>query len=81
MNRLRLIIKVLQEIRCGEVMKSEEKKSNKNEVLYFQTDELMIHNPSLAPLHVDGDPAVTGKYLTIKILPAAFKLIQPLPSL
>ncbi len=81
MNKLRLILKALQQIKYGEVMRIGERKFAKKEVLYFQTDGLIIHNPSLAPLHVDGDPAVTGKYLTIKILPAAFKLIQPLPSL
>ena len=77
MSKLRLVWAVLQQIRSGEVRQSEERNFHKNEVLYFQTDQLIIHNPLLAPLHVDGDPAVTHKKLSIKILPAAFKLLRP----
>ena len=50
---------------------------NNKDVLYFQTDKLKIKNPSMAPLHIDGDPVHTEKFLVIEILPAAFKLIQP----
>jgi diacylglycerol kinase (ATP) len=77
MSKLKLIWAVLQQIRFGEVWESEEINFHKQEVLYFQTDKLSINNPSLAPLHIDGDPAVTDKRFSIKILPAAFKLIQP----
>jgi hypothetical protein len=31
----------------------------------------------LAPLHIDGDPAATNKKFAIRILPGAFKLLQP----
>ena len=77
MNKMRMVWKVLQQIRSGEVKRSEERNFHDNEVLYFQTDQLIIHNPLLAPLHIDGDPAATNKKLTIKILPAAFKLLRP----
>lgn len=78
MSKLRLIYKVLKQIKLGEVIQIGEENFHKKDLLYFRTDELLIHNPLLAPLHVDGDPAVTEKNLVIKILPAAFKLIQPL---
>jgi diacylglycerol kinase family enzyme len=54
-----------------------EKDFNNKDILYFQTDKLQIINPQLAPLHVDGDSAPTGKKFNIKILPAAFNLIIP----
>ncbi len=50
---------------------------HKNDILYFQTDKLIIQNPELAPLHIDGDPAETAKKFEIEILPKAFKLILP----
>lgn len=78
MNKIRLVWKVLQQINTGKVKHINEKNFDKDGILYFQTDELIIHNPLLAPLHADGDPVATNKNLTIKILPAAFKLIQPL---
>ena len=77
MSKVRLVWAVLQQIKSGEVRHSEERNFHEKDVLYFQTDELIIHNPLLAPLHIDGDPVATNKKLSIKILPAAFKLIQP----
>jgi diacylglycerol kinase family enzyme len=46
-------------------------------VLYFQTHEIKIENPQLAPMHIDGDPAETKKKLTIEILKDSFRLISP----
>lgn len=77
MSKVKLLWAVIQQIRFGEVWQSEEINFHKKEVLYFQADKLTIHNPLLAPLHIDGEPAATNKKFTIKILPAAFKLLQP----
>ncbi len=77
MSKIVMVLKVLHQITSGEVGQWDEKSFNKNEVMYFQTDKLSINNSSLAPLHIDGDPVATEKVFTIKILPAAFKLIQP----
>jgi diacylglycerol kinase family enzyme len=46
-------------------------------VYYFQTNQIKIQNPGLAPLHIDGEPAETNSIIEIKIIPNAFKLIQP----
>jgi diacylglycerol kinase (ATP) len=46
-------------------------------VLYFQTHEIKIENPQLAPMHIDGDPAETKKKLAIEILKDSFRLISP----
>ncbi|MDB5224043.1 MAG: YegS/Rv2252/BmrU family lipid kinase [Chitinophagaceae bacterium] len=77
MSKARMIWAVLKQIRSGEVGTQEERNFHKKEVLYFQTDKLIIHNHQLAPLHIDGDPAETSKKFKIEILQKAFKLIMP----
>jgi YegS/Rv2252/BmrU family lipid kinase len=46
-------------------------------VLYFQTDEVKIDNPKLAPMHIDGDPVNTSKKFSVQILKDSFRLIYP----
>ena len=77
MSKARMIWMVLKQIRSGEVGTQEERNFHKREVLYLQTDKLIIHNHDLAPLHIDGDPAETSKKFNIEILPKAFKLMMP----
>jgi YegS/Rv2252/BmrU family lipid kinase len=77
MSKARMIWAILKQIRSGEVGTQEERNFHKKEVLYFQTDKLIIHNHQLAPLHIDGDPAETSKKFKIEILPKAFRLILP----
>ncbi len=79
-SKLRMIRAILKQIRSGEVQREESPgiyRNNKHDVLYLQTDKLIIHNHELAPLHIDGDPAQTDKLFKIEILPKAFKLIVP----
>ncbi len=77
MSKLRMAWAVLKQIRAGDLKHHKERNFHESEVLYFQTDGLTIHNISLAPLHIDGEPATTDKKFVIKILPKAFRLIQP----
>jgi len=77
MSKARMIWAILKQIKSGEVGRHEERNFHKKEVLYFQTDKLIIHNHQLAPLHIDGDPAETSKKIKIEIIPKAFKLIMP----
>ena len=77
MSKTKMIWMVLKQIRSGEVGTHEDVNFHKREVLYFQTDRLIIHNHQLAPLHIDGDPAETSKKFKIEILPKAFRLIMP----
>lgn len=49
---------------------------NRNNIIYFQTAELTIHNPSLAPLHIDGDPVETSDKFVIKVVKNAFRLLH-----
>jgi diacylglycerol kinase family enzyme len=46
-------------------------------VIYFQTDKLQVTNKSLAPLHIDGDPAETSKKFEIEINKDCFRLLRP----
>jgi YegS/Rv2252/BmrU family lipid kinase len=81
MSKARMIWAVLKQIRSGEVGTQNESpdsnRDHKKQVLYFQTDKLVIYNHQLAPLHIDGEPAETAEKLEIEILPQAFKLIMP----
>lgn len=45
-------------------------------LIYFQTENITILNKSLAPLHIDGDPAETTESFTIEVKKHFFKLIQ-----
>jgi diacylglycerol kinase (ATP) len=49
----------------------------KKNILYFQTSELTINNPGLAPLHIDGDPIETAGKFSIRIIKNAFRLLHP----
>jgi len=46
-------------------------------VLYFQTSELRIENPALAPMHIDGDPVETQQTVNVQILKDFFRLTSP----
>jgi len=46
-------------------------------IIYFQTPGLEIFNPSLAPLHLDGEPAATTEKIVIAVKQNCFRLIQP----
>lgn len=78
MSKIRVVWAILKQILAGKVMEHNEKTFHKNDVLYFQTAQLIIHNMAMAPLHIDGDPAITANKFVIKIIPEAFKLIQPI---
>jgi len=77
MSKARMLYIVLKQIYNGQVRPYEDKKFHKTDVGYFQTKTLHIHNPGLAPLHIDGDPAVTAEHFEIQILEKAFRLLMP----
>ncbi|MEO6734276.1 MAG: diacylglycerol kinase family protein [Ferruginibacter sp.] len=77
MSKLRFLWSVFQQVRNGKIKEHDEKTFHKKDVLYFQTDKLIIYNRDAAPLHIDGDPSHTSKKFIIEVIPDAFKLIQP----
>ena len=77
MSKLRMLFAVLKQIRNGQVRIYEDKKYHYNEIHYFHTKKLLIQNPQLAPLHIDGDPAETAPQFEIEIIEKAFRLLLP----
>lgn len=71
-----LLYSLLKQIRSGKPTAAE-KKYHEEDILYYQVKKLSISNPSLAPLHIDGNPAETSKQFEIKIVENAFELLQP----
>ncbi len=81
MSKLRMVWTVLKQIRNGHVHIYGDKKYHRNDIHYFQTKKLTINNPTLAPLHIDGDPAATAATFEIEVIEKAFKLLVPLTLL
>ena len=77
MRKWQILLAVVHQLRFGDVKESLFKEKS---IAYFQTDSLVIDNPRLAPLHIDGDPAETFETLHIRVIPAAFNLLLPGPS-
>ncbi|MFT3703808.1 MAG: YegS/Rv2252/BmrU family lipid kinase [Agriterribacter sp.] len=77
MNKLQMLLAVMNQINKGEV---KEKLYKEKGVIYYQTPHLTIRNIDNAPLHIDGDPKDTANLFDIKVIPGAFSLIQPLPA-
>jgi diacylglycerol kinase family enzyme len=76
-NKIQTVISLLKQIGLGKIQPCSDLFKKDKSVYYFQTDHIIIQNPELAPLHIDGEPAETKDKIEIKILPNAFKLIQP----
>ena len=72
MSKIRLLYAVLKQIRLGRVTNTE-KKYHANDILYFQAKTLSIINPSIAPFHIDGDPANSSPEFRIRIVENAFR--------
>ncbi|MCA6485150.1 MAG: YegS/Rv2252/BmrU family lipid kinase [Chitinophagaceae bacterium] len=80
MHKAKLPFAILKQIRGNNRLQElVESFTNKN-ILYFQTPSLVIKNPKLAPLHIDGEPATTDESFKIEILPSCFELIQPIKN-
>ena len=77
MSKLRVVWAILKQIRNGQLRLYEDKKYHKTDIHYFQTPTLIIQNPLLAPLHIDGDPAETAASFEIEIIKKAFRLLMP----
>jgi diacylglycerol kinase (ATP) len=51
-------------------------RNNKN-IIYFQEQEAVIINHDKAPVHIDGEPEPETDKIHVRILPNAFRLLQP----
>ena len=77
MNKLMLPFALLHQISGINAMEELKNYRNNKNIIYFQASEATIINNGNAPLHIDGEPEpLTGK-IKFKILPNAFRLLQP----
>ena len=76
-NKYFTALSLLRHIKLGKVKKPVVQKRHTPAIDYWQTTNISIENPSLAPLHVDGEPVLTDHTIEINIIPAAIKLLQP----
>ena len=72
-----ILFEIVKQVFLGKIKSVHEKGLENKNILYFQTRKLTIKNSNHAPLHIDGDPCETASEFKIEILPAAYKLIQP----
>jgi len=77
MSKIKLLWALYNQLKNGKIGDYTANSFHKKGILYFQTARIVINNPSMAPLHVDGDPAETKQKLSIQVIPRAFRLIQP----
>jgi hypothetical protein len=75
MNKAKLPFAVLQQMRGNNKLQNLVDDMSKKNVLYFQTPTILIKNPKLAPLHIDGEPRETATEFKIEIIKNCFKLI------
>lgn len=77
MSKFLLPFSILNQITGINSMQNLNEYAEKKNIIYFQTSALTIHNIHHAPLHIDGDPKETAGKFEIRVVPKAFKLIQP----
>ena len=76
-NRLRFLLSVLRQVAGGYRVATTPAEDSRGKIIYFQTSSLVIENPGLAPLHIDGDPKESATEFNIAVVPRAIRLIQP----
>ena len=76
-TKLNVVLQTLMQVSGFNQLQKTENINKDTSVVYFQTKDLEITNPSLAPLHIDGEPMESMKKLNIEIQSKSFQLIYP----
>ncbi len=74
MKLILVLMRLLWHIRFGTFT---DNYKNRKGIIYFQTNELVIHNPQNAPFHIDGDGKETSDRFIVKVIPNAYSLLMP----
>ena len=77
MHKSKLPFAILKQIKGNNSLKENVDNVSKNNILYFQTPNITIHNTKLAKLHIDGEPVETDEIINAAIIPKAFRLMVP----
>jgi diacylglycerol kinase family enzyme len=77
MNKAKMPFAVLKQIRGNNKLTELVENLSTSNILYFQTNALIIKNNKHAPFHIDGEPRETAAEFNIEIIPNCFELIQP----
>ena len=77
MNKLMLPFALLHQISGSNAIEELKNYRNNKNIIYFQAREATIINNGSAPLHIDGEPEPLTHKIKFKILPNAFRLLQP----
>lgn len=76
-NKIATAMLLVKHILTGKLTPAKEVEKNKKSILYLQSAKLTISNPSLAPLHIDGEPVASAPKLEFSIIHNALNLLQP----
>ena len=77
MSKFKLPFSVLSQVRGVNALQELSDFPGRRDITYLQTDSLIIRNPLLAPLHIDGEPRETSPAFNIRIIRNCFRLYQP----
>jgi diacylglycerol kinase (ATP) len=77
MHKLILPFALLHQISGTNALEEFKNYRNNRNIIYFQAREAKIFNNEHAPLHIDGEPEELTEKVELKILPNAFRLLQP----
>ncbi len=76
MSKLKLVFSIFGQLFFGKVEEPVQRNYYPKQIEYFQTDSLVVLNPELAPMHIDGEPMDSFPRYEIKILRDAFWLLR-----
>ena len=76
-SKISVLLNTLKQVSGFNHLQTIDVLNEKSALLYFQTDNIKIENPQMAPLHIDGDPAVSAAVIDVHLLPDCFGLIYP----
>ena len=77
MNKFKLPFSVISQVTGNNAIQEVSDYTGSKNIIYLQTDQLLIGNPQLAPLHIDGEPVASREVLDIRIISPCFRLLQP----
>jgi YegS/Rv2252/BmrU family lipid kinase len=77
MSKFKLPFSVISQVAGINAMQPDADYWSGKDILYLQTDSLVIRNLQDAPLHIDGDPRETSPEFKVRIIRNCFRLLQP----